>query len=204
MNAARAIVALVEANPNDHPVGFGGLPNRLGAVELDASLLDGHTLAAGSAGGRQGCQDAIALARRVVEGRPHVLVAGEGAYRLASERGLPNRDLPSPASERVWRARLDANNGDTARRERGRELVGALSRDPERADDGNCTVHVTTIDRDGHIACRVSTSGRAWTDPRPPGNGRSMAQGLMPTIASAPPPATVAVRWPSGCARPTQ
>ncbi len=203
MNASRAIVALVEANPNDHPVGFGGLPNRFGAVELDVSLLDGHTLAAGS-GARQGCDDALALARRVVEGRPHVLVAGEGAYQLASERGLPNRDLLSPASERVWRARLDANNGDAARRERGRELVGALSRDPERADDGRGAVHVTASDRDNHIACRVSTSDRAWTDPGPPGNGRSTSQGSVPAIASAPPPAPVAVRWPSGSARPTR
>ena len=58
-----AAIRRVEANPDDHTVGFGGLPT-LGEVELDASIMDGRTLATGAVAALQGYQDAIDLARR--------------------------------------------------------------------------------------------------------------------------------------------
>jgi L-asparaginase / beta-aspartyl-peptidase len=165
IDAVCAVVALVEANPDDHSVGFGGLPNLLGEVELDASLMDGSTLAAGAVGALRGHQDAILLARRVMELLPHVLVVGDGAARFAGETGLPPVDLLTAASERVWRARLAAGGRDEAYIGRVRELVGELSRDPEHPDDVHGTVNVIAIDRAGHIASGVSTSGWAWKYP---------------------------------------
>ena len=67
IDAVVATIREVEANPEDHSVGYSGLPNLLGEVELDASIMDGRGLRAGAVGALQGHQDAIVLARRVME-----------------------------------------------------------------------------------------------------------------------------------------
>lgn len=174
VDAVVAAVAAVEANPNDHSVGYGGLPNLLGEVELDASLMDGATLAAGSVGALSGYQDAITLARVVMESLPHVLVVGGGALRLAGETGLEPVDLLTPEAERIWRSRLvDQAGHDSAYLTRVRDLVADLTRDPEHPDtdpasdpeEFHGTVNVIARDADGHLACGVSTSGWAWKYP---------------------------------------
>ena len=48
LDAVEATIREVESNPNDHSVGYGGLPNILGEVELDASIMDGRTLESGA------------------------------------------------------------------------------------------------------------------------------------------------------------
>lgn len=169
LDAVVAAIKLVEANPDDHSVGYAGLPNLLGEVELDASLMDGRDLATGAVGALHGYQDAIELARRVMEELPHVLVVGGGADRLAGELGFAPTNLLTPEAERVWRERLavrDAvDGGDRAYAERMRELVGAMCRDPERPAEAHGTVNVIARDRAGNIACGVSTSGWAWKYP---------------------------------------
>src|SRR5215212_695526 len=71
VDAVVAGIKPVEANPDDHSVGFSGLPNLLGDVELDASIMDGRNLTAGSVGALRGYQDAIELSRRVMDELPH-------------------------------------------------------------------------------------------------------------------------------------
>ncbi len=92
VDAVVAGIRPVEENPDDHSVGYAGLPNLLGEVELDASLMDGRTLATGAVGALQGYADAIELARRVMEELPHVLIVGDGAHawpaRSGSRRGI--------------------------------------------------------------------------------------------------------------------
>ena len=168
VDALVAGIALVETNPEDHSVGYGGLPNLLGEVELDASIMDGRTLAAGAVGALQGYQDAITLARRVMETLPHVLITGDGASRLAGEAGLTPADLLTPASREVWRSRLEAAEERDAYYQRMSELTVALSRDPEAPNlpaDRHGTVNFIARDRDGNVACGVSTSGWAWKYP---------------------------------------
>src|SRR5581483_3066403 len=63
LDAVEAGIRPVERNPDDHSVGLGGLPNLLGQVELDASIMDGHTRAAGAVGALRGYVHAITLAR---------------------------------------------------------------------------------------------------------------------------------------------
>ena len=98
IDAVVAAIRQVEANPDDHSVGFSGLPNLEGEVELDASIMDGRTLATGAVAALHGYQDAIALARVVMDELPHVLVVGPGAGRLASEAGFRASGSPDPGS----------------------------------------------------------------------------------------------------------
>ena len=85
VDAVVAGIELVEANPLDHSVGYSGLPNLLGEVELDASIMDGAGLRAGSVGALHGYQDAVTLARIVMDTMPHVLIVGAGLRAVEAE-----------------------------------------------------------------------------------------------------------------------
>lgn len=169
LDAAIAGTRVIEANPDDHTVGYSGLPNMLGDVELDASVMEGAGLRAGSVGALRGYQDAAELARKVMDTLPHVLVAGEGAHRLAGELGFEPRDLLTEEAKDIWNKRIgDANDRDVSYLSRVRELVAANASDPDFADIGEIphgTVNFIARDREGNLACAVSTSGWAWKYP---------------------------------------
>lgn len=169
LDATIAGTRIVEANPDDHTVGYSGLPNMLGQVELDASVMEGAGLKAGSVGALQGYQDAADLARKVMETLPHVLIAGDGARQLAEEFGFEKRDLLTPEAEAIWKKRLsDPNDRDAPYLSRVSELVAANASDADFASIGEIphgTVNFIARDRHGDIACAVSTSGWAWKYP---------------------------------------
>src|ERR671912_1202933 len=165
VDAVVATIRQVEANPDDHSVGFGGLPNLEGVVELDASIMDGRTLATGAVAALHGYQDAIALARVVMDELPHVLVVGSGADRLASEAGFERQDLLTPEARIIWESPFTEAGTANPYREKMRELAGRLSRDPERPHDAHGTVNVIARDAAGNLSSGVSTSGWAWKFP---------------------------------------
>ena len=166
LDAVEAGVRLVESNPDDHTVGYSGLPNLLGEVELDASVMDGLTLRAGGVGAVRNYEHAISLARKVMEELPHVMLVGSGAERFAREMGFPERNLLTPEAEKVWREIFE---GDvpSVYRERMRYLdsirrFAKLAVDPERPNE---TVNFIAMDAQGNLAAGVSTSGWAWKYP---------------------------------------
>ncbi|MGH2533868.1 MAG: N(4)-(beta-N-acetylglucosaminyl)-L-asparaginase [Thermomicrobiales bacterium] len=170
VDAVVAGIRLVEANPDDHSVGFSGLPNLLGEVELDASVMDGRGLRAGAVGALHGFEEAILLARRVMDDLPHSLIVGHGADRFAREVGLDPKDLLTPEAHDIWRQRFGgAGRPDSATRdryfERMRDLVASMARDPEMPEEHHGTVNFIARDRTGNVACGVSTSGWAWKYP---------------------------------------
>lgn len=165
IDAVMATIRPVEANPDDHSVGYSGLPNALGEVELDASIMDGRTLATGAVAALAGYQDAIDLAAAVMRELPHVLIAGEGAARLAAEIGLSPRDLLTPQAREIWASRLSGSAADSAYQTKVRQLAAQLTRDPERPHEAHGTVNVIARDGLGNLACGVSTSGWAWKFP---------------------------------------
>lgn len=169
LDAVIAGTRIVEANPEDHTVGYSGLPNMLGEVELDASVMEGCGLRAGSVGALKGYQEAVELARKVMDTLPHVLVAGEGAGQFAAELGFHPRELLTSEAEAIWRKRIDDDaDRDASYLTRVRELVAASASDPDYADLGeppHGTVNFIARDRDANIACAVSTSGWAWKYP---------------------------------------
>ncbi len=168
LDAVVVALSLVEANPDDHSVGYSGLPNMLGQVELDASLMEGRGLRAGSVAALHDYQDAARLARSVMDDLPHVLIVGEGARRLAAETGLEPKDLLTPEALEIWRSRsVDiAREGSAAADyyERMRDLVKDISSDPQLVD-AHGTVNFLCRDRNGEFASGVSTSGWAWKYP---------------------------------------
>lgn len=169
LDAVLAAARVVEANPDDHTVGYSGLPNMLGEVELDASVMEGRGLRAGAVGALKGYQDAADLARKVMDTLPHVLIGGEGAAQFAAELGFEPKDLLTPEAKEIWQRRIDDDaDRDASYLGRVRELVAASASDPDFADIGeppHGTVNFIARDRNGDLACAVSTSGWAWKYP---------------------------------------
>ncbi len=166
VDAVEAGVRLVEANPDDHTVGYGGFPNLLGEVELDASIMNGRTLESGAVGAVKGYLHAISLARKVMETLPHVLLVGAGAERFAAEMGFARQDLLTEEARAIWANRLQKDMPPNVfahlwEQKNLRDWV-RLATDPERAKG---TVNFIAQDKNGDIACGVSTSGWAWKYP---------------------------------------
>src|SRR5438270_10439975 len=105
LDAALAGAQAVEDDPTVHSVGYGGIPNAIGTVQLDACVMDGRTLACGAVAGLENIRHAAALARRVMEKTPHVLLVGEGARLFAVEQGFPLEALSTPESLAEWQKR---------------------------------------------------------------------------------------------------
>ncbi|MEZ4607857.1 MAG: N(4)-(beta-N-acetylglucosaminyl)-L-asparaginase [Deinococcales bacterium] len=166
LDAVEAATRLVELDPLEHTVGYGGYPNILGEVELDASIMDGSSLESGAVGAVKGYLHVISLARKVMEHLPHVLLVGEGAERFAAEMGFQQENLLSEAAEKVWRKRLEQDMPDEliARLKERTDLKEwvRLATDPERVKG---TVNFIARDSKGNIASAVSTSGWAWKYP---------------------------------------
>jgi L-asparaginase / beta-aspartyl-peptidase len=165
LDAVIATIREVEANPNDHSVGYSGLPNLAGEVELDASIMDGQGLRAGSVGALKNYQDAIDLARSVMDELPHVLVVGEGAERFAGEQKLPRVDLLTAEAREIWLQRADPVLQRSSYYSRMAELVKQTTSDHQFPEPPHGTVNVIAKDAVGNVASGVSTSGWAWKYP---------------------------------------
>src|SRR5207253_175278 len=105
LDAALAGAQAVEDDPKVNSVGFGGLANSIGTVQLDACVMDGRTLSCGSVAGLENIRHPAALARRVMEKTPHVMLVGEGARLFAVQQGFPLQSLNTPESLAEWEKR---------------------------------------------------------------------------------------------------
>lgn len=167
LDAAEAGVRLVEDNLGDTSVGTGGLPNLLGVVELDASIMDGRTLASGAVAALKGYPNPVSIARHVMTDLPHVLLVGEGAARFAAECGFHSAGLLTDASRETWRSRIDPSleerlRAGTMAHAGVMDLIARLANDPENVGG---TENFLARDQAGNIASAVSTSGWAWKYP---------------------------------------
>ncbi|HEX8001104.1 MAG TPA: isoaspartyl peptidase/L-asparaginase [Mycobacteriales bacterium] len=160
LDVVEAVARDVEANVRDHTVGHGGYPNILGDVELDATVIDGMTRAAGSVAGVKRHRHPVTIARAVLERLPHVLLVGEGADRFGDEIGEPAESLLTDEAAATWRRGVEAYrvdpDGPLA------ESVRTLVEDPEHVTG---TVNVVAVDAEGRMASAVSTSGWSWKYP---------------------------------------
>jgi N4-(beta-N-acetylglucosaminyl)-L-asparaginase len=112
--ALDAIIAgaqAVEDDPKVNSVGYGGLPNAIGAVSLDACVMDGRTLSCGAVAAVENIRHPAALARRVMERTPHILLVGHGAQQFALKEGFPLENLNTPESLAEWERRRPGRRG---------------------------------------------------------------------------------------------
>ncbi|MDY7041446.1 MAG: N(4)-(beta-N-acetylglucosaminyl)-L-asparaginase [Chloroflexota bacterium] len=166
LDAVEAGIRLVEDDAEDESVGLGGIPNLLGVVQLDASIMDGRTRACGAVGAVRGYAHPISIARSVMKELPHVFLVGEGAERFAAEMGAERRQLLTDKTADIWRRRmLEAMSEEEldhlAEDPNLRHWITAAM-DPRLAGG---TVNFIAQDAEGNIACGVSTSGWAWKYP---------------------------------------
>jgi isoaspartyl peptidase/L-asparaginase-like protein (Ntn-hydrolase superfamily) len=166
LDAAIAGAKIVEAEKpkiKGDSVGYGGLPNALGTVQLDACVMDGQTLNCGAVAALENVLHPCEVARRVMEKTPHVLLVGEGARMFAIKEGFPLVNLQDPESLAKWIKQREA----AARR--GREQPP-----PENHD----TVTVLVRDRKGSLGGVCTTSGLADKLPGRVGDSPLIGHGL--------------------------
>lgn len=143
---------VVELDPTDSSVGYGGLPNEDGVVTLDASVMYGPTYQCGSVASMEKIKKACSVARLVMERTDHVMLVGEGAQRFAVAHGFPLEDLLTDHARRVW-LRWKENLSDKD------DWLPDPNDDYGLKKRQTGTINVLGIDSSGNIAGITTTSG---------------------------------------------
>ncbi|HJZ59809.1 MAG TPA: isoaspartyl peptidase/L-asparaginase, partial [Gemmataceae bacterium] len=158
-------------------VGFGSLPDRLGRLTLDACLMDGKTLACGAVAAVEHIKHPAALARRVMEKTPHVLLVGEGAKWFALQQGFP---LEMPYTAEAIKEWIDKHpdRRKKGKDERRPELVHHDPSDINVDEHNHDTVTVLALDQKGHLGGVCTTSGLGHKLPGRVGDSPLIGAGL--------------------------
>jgi N4-(beta-N-acetylglucosaminyl)-L-asparaginase len=176
LDAAIAGVNLVEEDPNDTSVGYGGLPNERGVVQLDSSLMHGPTRGAGAVAALEGFKRPSLVALDVMRYTDHHLLVGQGAQDFAVSMGHPLENLLTEETRRrwiEWRARL-SDRDDYLTPEESGERIGNFRNEEDYGDglldshDGvrpQGTINCDIVNRDGDLSSVTTTSGLAWKIP---------------------------------------
>lgn len=150
-------VKIQELDPNDNSVGYGGLPNAEGIVQLDASCMHGPTRRAGAVGALEGIKTPSAVAKLVLKYTDHVFLVGAGAKRFALSYGFREEDLLTETSRQLWlRWRANLNSDDDW-------LDVPESEEMVARPTG--TINCNGVTPGGDIASVTTTSGLSWKIP---------------------------------------
>jgi len=186
LDAAIAGVALVEADPNDRSVGYGGLPNEEGVVELDAAVMHGPTHGAGSVASLRNIIHPAAVARLVMKRTRHCLLVGNGALEFARAHGFPEVDLLTEESRKIWLRWRETHSpkDDWIPAPEGEVEPAVLDALKTRVHG---TIHCSALDTHGDLGCVTTTSGLAWKIPGRVGDSPIFGAGLYldNTVGSA-------------------
>ncbi len=175
LDAAIAGVAIIEADPNDHSVGYGGLPNEDGVVELDAAVMHGPTHGGGAVASIRNIIHPAAVARLVMKRSKHCLITAEGALRFARAHGFPETELLTEESRKIWLRWKEKHSEDWLSQPDGQVEPNVLETLKTRIHG---TVHVSALDTHGDLGCVTSTSGLAFKIPGRIGDSPILGAGL--------------------------
>jgi N4-(beta-N-acetylglucosaminyl)-L-asparaginase len=157
LDAAVEGVKIQELDPNDTSVGYGGLPNEEGVVQLDASCMHGPTKRAGAVGALEGIKTPSVVAKYVLLYTNHIMLVGEGAKRFALSYGFKEEDLLTERSREQW-LRWRANRGEN---DDWLNVPG----DAQMVPRPTGTINLNCVNPKGEISSVTTTSGLAWKIP---------------------------------------
>jgi len=150
LDAVEKGINVAENDPAVTSVGYGGLPNAEGEVELDAAIMDGTRHRAGAVAALHSIKNPISVARQVLEKTRHTTLAGEGALRFALKIGLKAEQLLTPESLKKWLEWKANPNRKT------------FWQNPAENHD---TIGMVATNGKGQVVSGCSTSGLAWKIP---------------------------------------
>ena len=191
LDAAIAAVTVVEDDPNDDSVGYGGLPNEEGEVELDASCMHGPTRRAGAVAGVRRIKNVARLAKTVMERTNHVMLVGDGARRFAVDEGFEEMNLLTEHSRKIWLAWKAASSvnwrpgiDSSEWKDKMSEIFGDNNEQIAYAEKviahpPTGTIPCMAVNEKGDISVVVTTSGLAWKIPGRAGDSPIIGAGCF-------------------------
>ena len=185
LEALIAGVNIVELDPLDTSVGYGGLPNAEGIVQLDACCMHGPKKRAGGVGAIEGVRTPSLVALKVMEETDHHLIVGKGAQEFARGMGFTiEADLNTPASRKAWlewKRRtdplhyLDPIKRQAAMRQVDLDMMREGWVDPNHFYG---TINCNGVNAKGEVCGVTTTSGMAWKIPGRLGDSPILGAGL--------------------------
>lgn len=179
VDAIVAGVGIVEADPNDMSVGYGGLPNEEGVVQLDSSVMHGPTHKAGAVAAIENIMHPAQVALLVLKHTDHVMIVGEGAKRFALAHGFKEENLLTDRARQAWlrwKRNLSPNDDwlDDDQTVTGGKQQGARADIPFTYG----TIHCSAVDARGDLSGCTTTSGLSWKIPGRVGDSPIVGAGM--------------------------
>lgn len=192
LEAVVAGIALVEDDPNDMSVGYGGLPNEQGVVELDSSVMHGPTHKAGAVAALRNIRNPAQVALEVLRRTDHVLLVGEGALAFAKAVGFTEQNLLTDKAREAWlRWKRNLNPRDDWLDNDQQVDTSAEGRGGAAPGGGipftEGTIHCSAVDAKGDLGACTSTSGLSYKLPGRVGDSPIIGAGMFVdnTVGSA-------------------
>jgi N4-(beta-N-acetylglucosaminyl)-L-asparaginase len=167
VDAVEKAANVIELDPEDTTVGYGGLPNEQGVVQLDSSFMDGKTYSAGAVACLENIKTPSSVARLVMEHTDHVLIAGAGALQFAKAWGFKEEDILTEKARKIWlrwkeELSPDDDWGKPEHLQNLKKNETSYWKDFPDIEHHYGTTNVIAIDRNGDIAGCTTTSGLSF------------------------------------------